>query len=225
MTTPNLPNGFNKILGLLIKNIKWVAIFILIVAVISNIATCNQKNSWQAKYKTYYDSTRAELVRSDSLERSARKFQLSADSAKLAGAHQTQVIQTTAGHLAKMRDSTAKMQSKLDSLVQAGGQTSSAACQQCFLVNHQLHLDLDTAVIHIGQLEKRDTTRLVEIGNLRVALHTDTLNINQLQHTIDMTPKPQVQRLFWTLNLTPNQSFLAGVITTAVAIITTGGKL
>ena len=211
---------------MILKNAKWVFLAIALIAVLANISTCNQKNTWQDKYKTYYDSTRIVLARSDSLIKVARTAMAVADSAKLAGAHQTQVINATETNLANMTDSTARMQHKLDSLVAANGQTNPQACQQCFLVNKQLHTELDTAHALIVRLDERDLTRLTEIGSLRTAVHNDTLSIIDLRRQLADMPKPQSPpKLFWVLNVNPNQAFLAGSVITILAVITLGGKL
>lgn len=208
-----------------LKNLKWVVAFILVVTIISNLTTCHNSNTWQNRYKTYYDSTHAVLRRSDSLAAVAAKTQLAADSEHESNIRRQRISSATDRHLKKMLDSTAILNAKLDSAVHALGPTNPATCNLCLIANQQLRVDLDTANIHITQLKDINATDAVEISNLRLVVHTDTISINALRTQLVNLPKPAPEpRLFGVFRMNDNQAFLAGAIVTIASFFILRGR-
>jgi hypothetical protein len=96
--------------------------------------------------------------------------------------------------------------------------TYPPVCQMCLRARAGMLAQIDTFRIQVAELENRDVARLRTIASLDVVVRNRGLEVDSLRTVI--VHWPSQPKMFGVINLTPTQSFLAGITAGIVLVFT-----
>lgn len=190
-----------------------------------NLATtCANNSTWNAKYNAYKahaDSVNKFYI--DSMENINRIALAKADVQKAKADSLTRVINRMNWLMTKLDADNTALNDSIDKLLAdttPGQPINPLVCQMCLRARIGMQAEIDSFKIQVGNLERRDTTRLITIALDSVVIANRQLEIDTLRRTIRNWPKPQSPpRLFGIFKVTPTQSFLGGTLTGLLLVL------
>jgi hypothetical protein len=178
-----------------------------------NLGKDNGLTVYRKEFKAYQDTVvTPALVRSDSLNKELKSLIVVADSAKNTAQSLTTQIDKVKKINVSLRTQNEKLSDKLKTV------PLPPECDVCKNLVTSLETEVDSLSSTVRVLEKRDSTRLVEIGTLRVGLSLQTSRADSLYKVVINFPEPPKPKKFLSVELSKRTLFIVGLVIGGAAV-------
>ena len=211
----SLISGFQKILGFLTQNLRWIITGVVLLVGMNLATTCANNSTWNAKYNAYKvhaDSVNKFYI--DSLERINTIHLASVADHKAEADALIRRSNALSASVARLNLANRHLNDSINKLLinwKPGEPINPLVCEMCLRARIGMLHEIDSLNTRVGVLVRLDTTRLQTIADLDVVVANRGIEIDTLRRTIRDWPKPQAPpRLFGIFKVTPSQSFFVG---------------